>query len=370
MTAAPQFLAGAEGFDIYAAGVIGAAFPWYVDNASFAGAITASVGAFGGNALKFAVAASNTAGMEYQFPSTMQVMRSLGTAGGSGAFGVCGWISLGTATGTVATDILMAIGTSALSTELYPLIGQSYSVASGLQLVFPSTVVNLTTTPNVFAVTPNTYYWVGVYFSYSPTGVMKMTVTINGATVFTDLTITWAADQFVAGQIVNRLKLYSGVVASWMIDDMIIQAVSSADTLYPGGTPTPETIPQFSPRQISLATATGNGTVNQWAASGAEPNWQSATDPTGVNYVVASAANQSDRYKWTTSASDIKAVIYKGKSNRYAQVSPVSYNGTTQTTMATTNGPSEFIGISENDGTNLWTAASIGSGEFGQISHN
>jgi hypothetical protein len=86
--------------------------------------------------------------------------------------------------------------------------------------------------------------------------------------------------------------------------------------------------------------------------------------------VIANAVSLTDRYKWTSTALDIKGVVYRGYSTRYSNVSPVQYVGSTQTTMATNTGASEFVGISENDGTNLWTAAAIGSAEFGQTSHS
>jgi hypothetical protein len=368
MTAAPQFLAAAEGFDKYTTGALGSNWPWATTNTAYQGTVTASAGAFTGNALAFPTAAANTSGMTYQFPSTMQFMRSLAAVGGSGAFGVSGWVSLG-ASAAQGTNTLLGLGSANAGAAVFALLGQTYSSGGGLALVFPSTTVNLTTAPYSFAVTPNTYYWVGLYFAYKPTGALTATYCVNGVPIFTDVTVAFASDIFTAGNIANQLKLYAGPVGTWTLDDLIVQNVSSADALWPG-TATPETIPQFSPRHITMATITGNGTLNQWVASGSEPNYQSVTDPTGANSVTANAVSLTDRYKWSTSAVDIKGVVYRGASTRYANISPVQLVGSTQTVMNTNTGASEYIGVSENDGTNLWTAASIAAGEFGQTSHS
>jgi hypothetical protein len=253
-----------------------------------------------------------------------------------------------------------------------PLLGLSNSVAGGLNLVLPSTTANLTNAPHLLSISPSSYVWVGVYFSYKPTGLLTATMCLSGGVIFKDLPVTWSTDIFSAGQVANRLKFYSAVTAPWQLDDLIIHAVSSADANWPApASLNPEVLPQYTPRQISVAVATGNGTVDQMTPSGTEPNYQSATDPTGNNSVVANAINQTDRYTWSTSAADIKAVVYRGASSRYSQLSAVQAVGGVQTTMPVTlSGPNEFIGISENDGTALWTAASIGAAEFGQTSHN
>lgn len=373
MSATPQFIAGAEGLDIYQAGVLGNAFPWFQTNPTYQGQIVSGAGAFSTNGLSFAAAAANQSGMEYQFPSTMQVLRNLATAGGSGAFGISGWIEIGTPVATGDTDILLALGTSSTESETLPILGLTNSATLGLNLVLPSTTANLTTAPHLLSVTAGSYVWVGVYFSYKPTGTLTATLCLAGGAIFQDVSVTFSTDIFSAGQIVNRLRFYAAQTAPWTIDDFIIQAVSSADALWPApGTLTPELIPQFTPRQITVATATGNGSVDQMAPSGSEPNWQSATDPTGVNSVIANSANQTDLYTWSTTAADIKGVIYRGQSSKYNQLSAVqSPSGGTQSVMGVTfGGPNEFLGISENDGTNPWTDASIAAAGFGQTSHN
>jgi hypothetical protein len=371
MSVAAEFIAGAEGLDIYPAGAIGNAFPWFQTSTTYQGQITQNVGAFNGNALAFAAAAQNQSGMEYQFASTMQVLRSLAAAGGSGAFGFCGWIEIGTPVAN-GTDVLVALGSAAAAGSALPLLGLNHSATTGLNLVLPSTTASLTNAPHYLAVQPGEYVWVGVYFSYAPTGMLKATLCLAGSPIFKDVPVTFGADVFSAVQIANRLKFYSAVAAPWQLDDLIVHAVSSADAAWPApATLGPELIAQFTPRQISLATAVGNGAVTQFTASGNQPNWQSATDPTGANSVVSTAINQTDRYKWTTSATDIKAVIYRGASDKYTQLTAVQAVGGVQADMGVAmSGPNEFIGISEGDGSAAWTADSFRAAEFGQASHN
>lgn len=371
MSATPQFIVGAEGLDIYQPGVLGNKFPWFQTNATYAGQIAAGAGAFSGNGLSFAAAAANQSGMEYQFPSTMQVMRNLATAGGKGAFGVCGWIEVGTPL-TSGVETLLAMGTAAASGEALPILGLSFQSTTGLSLVLPSTLANLATAPHLLSIQPNSFFWIGVYFTYAPTGVLTGTLCLQGSAMFQDMAITFPTDIFVAGQIVNRLKFYSSTIAPWTLDDFIIHSVSSADANWPApATLNPEVLPQFLPRQITLGTATGNGSKTQMTPSGSEPNWQSATDPTGANSVIADGINETDTYKWTTTATDIKAVIYRGQSAKYTQLSAVQLAGGVQSLMGVlAAGPNEFIGISENDGTSPWTASTYGAAEFGQISHN
>ncbi|WP_391857504.1 hypothetical protein [Vibrio cidicii] len=203
---------------------------------------------------------------------------------------------------------------------------------------------------------------------------MSATYTINGATVQQDIPVTWSADNFTTGQIANRLKFFASNFVSYFIDDLVIQSVSGADPTWPLGAgvwPTPETEPAISARRIYAVNATGNGSLTQWTPSGAEPNWQSATDTTGANYVTANATGQTDTYKWNIPAvSDVRAVVMRGNSNRYQNIQgsfkTSSSSGVTQ--MTTANGPSRYIAVAETDGTNPWTTASLTAGEFGQTS--
>lgn len=371
MSATAQYIVAAEGLDIYAAGAIGNAFPWFQTNTTYAGQIVAGAGAFGGNGLSFQSASANQSGLEYQFPSTLQVLRNQSGAGGEGAFGVCGWISVGSPVLAGDTDILLALSSSVAESDVLPILGVMNSSTSGLNLVLPSTVGSLTNAPHLLSIAPNSYVWVGVYLSYQPTGELNATLCLAGSPIFQNVSVTFSTDVFTVGQIVNRLKFYAAQTAPWTVDDLVIHALSSADALWPSpATLTPALIAPLTPRQITLASATGNGSVDQMTASGSEPNWQSATDATGANSVIATAVPQSDRYKWSTAATDIRALVYRGQSAKYNQLSAVQAVSGVQTTMAVSQaGPNEFVGVSENDGTNLWTDSSVAAAEFGQISH-
>ncbi|MDN3160895.1 hypothetical protein P0E55_14395, partial [Enterococcus faecalis] len=180
----------------------------------------------------------------------------------------------------------------------YPLLNISNSSSGGTNLQLVTNVNSPTSSPYNFNIQLNTYYWVQLQFSYYSTtstassAVMSATYTINGATVQQDIPVTWSADNFTTGQIANRLKFFASNFVSYFIDDLVIQSVSGADPTWPLGAgvwPTPETEPAISARRIYAVNATGNGSLTQWTPSGAEPNWQSATDTTGANYVTANA---------------------------------------------------------------------------------
>jgi len=379
--AVPQFIAAAEGFDIYPNGALAGNHPWYVTDATRQGQINSSAGAFGGAALTFPVSgltASLVSGFEYQFPSTMQMIRGNTTTAGKAAFAVNGWLNV--ATMSAGSGTLLALGTAGVPGSFYPLLNISNSTSGGTNLQFPTNINSPTSAPYNFNIQLNTQYWIQLAFSFysasatASSAVLQATYTINGTALQQDIPVTWSADVFTTGQIANRLKFYASNFISYFWDDLVIQSVSGADASWPlgaGVNPTPEAVPSMSARRIYAIPATGNGSVTQWTPSGAQPNWQSATDPTGANFVTASAAAQTDTYKWNAPAiSDARCVVVRGTSNRYQNIN-ASYKtsaGSGVTSMLTSNGPSRYIGIAETDGTNPWTTASINAGEFGQTS--
>ncbi len=275
---------------------------------------------------------------------------------------------------------LLGLGTAGVPGSVYPLLNISNTTAGGVNLQFVTNINSPTSAPYNFNIQLNTYYWVQLQFAYhSPSStataaVLQATYTINGTTLQTDIPVTWSADVFSGTQVANRLKFYCSNFIQYFVDDLMIQAASGADANWPlaaGTYPTPETAPAISARRLYALTATANGSLTQMTPSGSEPNWQSATDPTGANYVTATATGQTDTYKWTAPAmSDIRAVTIRGNSNRYQNLNGTfktsSTSGVTQ--MTTSNGPSRYIGVAETDGTNPWTTASINAAEFGQTS--
>lgn len=379
--AVAQFIASAEGFDIYSSGAIPANYPWYVINSTLQGQINSSGGAFGGGALTFptsAAGASLATGFEYQFPSTMTPIRGNVSAGGQGAFAVNFWLNVNSM--TAGSGTLLGLGTAGTPGIVYPLLNISQSSTTGTNLQFITNLNSPTSSPYNFNIQLNTYYWVQLQFAYystsstASTGTWLATYSINGTVLQSALPLTWSADVFTAGLFANRLKFYCSNFIDYFIDDLVIQAVSNADSTWPvagGSFPVPTTVPSISARRIYAIPATAAGSVTQWTPSGSEPNWQSATSPTNANFVTATAVAQTDTYKWTCpTAGDIRGVVMRGNSNRYQNVNATfTVNaGSTLAQMNTTDGPSLYIGVAETDGTNAWTTASINAAEFGQTS--
>jgi hypothetical protein len=376
-----QYVAGMEGFDIYSSGALAASFPWFITNTSLNAQINTSAGAFGGGAITLPTSgapSSLTSGTEYQFLSTMQMIRGNTAAGGQGCFAISGWLNVNTM--TAGSGTLLGIGSSLNTGVAYPILNISQSSTTGLNLQFITNLNSPTSNPYNFNIQLNTYYWITMSFAYyststtASTGTVYTTVTVNGATVLQDQPVTWSADIFTTGQVLNRLKFYGSSFLSYFMDDLMVQAVSSADAIWPvagGSYPTAETVPNISARRIYAISATGNGSVTQWSPSGSEPNWQSATDPTGANYVTATATGQTDTYKWNCpTTSDVRVVAMRGNSNRYQNIVGTfkTSSSSGQTNMTTNNGPSRYISFAETDGTNPWTTTSINAGEFGQTS--
>jgi hypothetical protein len=379
--AVAQFIAAQESFDIYPSGNLAANYPWFVINNSLQGQINTSAGAFGGGALTFPTSGAGSSlasGFEYQFPSTIQMIRGNTASAGKAAFAINGWLNV--ASMSAGSGTLLGLGTAGVPGSYYPLLNISNTTTGGTNLQFITNINSPTSSPYNFNIQLNTQYWVQMQFSFysasstASSAVLQATYTINGTALQTDIPITWSADVFSGTQVANRLKFFASNFVQYFWDDLMIQAVSGADTNWPlgaGVNPTPEAMPGISARRIYAVTANANGSLTQMTPSGSEPNWQSAADTTGANYVTATAVGQTDTYKYTPpTVGDVRAVSIRGNSNRYQNLTgsfkTSSSSGLTQ--MTTNNGPSRYIGIAETDGTNAWTTASITAGEFGQTS--
>lgn len=378
---ANQYVAGLEGFDIYPSGALAASFPWFITNSALNAQINTTAGAFGGGALTLPTSgapSSLTSGTEYQFLSTMQMVRGNTAAGGQGVFAISGWLNVTTM--SAGSGTLLGIGSSLNTALAYPLLNISQNSTTGLNLQFITNINSPTSSPYNFNIQLNTYYWVTMSFAYystsstASTGTLLATYTINGATVLADQPVTWSADTFTTAQPLNRIKFYGSSFISYLWDDLMIQSVSNADTIWPvagGSYPTPETVPNIPARRIYNLAVSANGSVTQWTPSGSEPNYQSATDTTGANYVTATATGQTDTYKWTCpTVTDVRAVAIRGTSTRYQNIVGTFKTSSTsgQTNMTTNNGPTRYISFAETDGTNPWTQTTINAGEFGQTS--
>lgn len=380
---AEQYVVAAEGFDIYPSGTLAANYPWYVTNTTLAGQINLGAGAFGGAALTFPTSgapSTSTSGFEYQFPSTLQQVQG-GTvaSGNAGAFSFSGWLNVTSMTANTA-GTLIALGSSSGGSAAQPLLNISNATNSGLNLQFVTNANNPTSVPYNFNIQFNTQYWIQIQLAWYATSatvsVMRASFSVNSVQVQTDVPVTWNSNNFASGQIIDRIKFYASNFETHLFDDMVIQAVSGADARWPlaaGTNPTPELIPAMPPRRIYAVPATGAGSSTQWTPSGSEPNWQSATDSTGNNYVTAQASGLLDTYKWNCPAvTDVRAVVLRGSSNRYQNVNGAFKTSSTSsvTTIPTNSNASRHISVSETiDGSAAWTQTSINAAEFGPLSN-
>lgn len=367
-----NFLRTAEGFDIYSSGNIATTnFPWYVVDATRTGNVTSAGGVFGGNALVFSGGTTtSTNGLDYQYATTANPSSSATSAGTKAMFGFGFWFNATAATAGT-TQVLLQLGSST-TTGQYSMLGYTYA-AGNLSLIFP-TNTTFTTSPFSYPILTNAWYWIDIrWVVNSSPASWTYSYRVNDVEVATG-TLTWGSNLIAAGNPWNRFRFNTNSQINYRIDDMVIRAVSNADTDYAiaGGTPALTDIPFMTARRIYAASATGNGTQNDWASSdgGTTPNWQAATDPTGVKYVVASDVNQTDLYKWSVSGSptDIQGVVYRGASQKFSSVQPVKKVGSTVSNMTVGSGANRFIAVAENDGSSAWTSSSIAAAEFGQKS--
>ncbi|QRE00314.1 hypothetical protein [Burkholderia phage BCSR5] len=376
--AARQFVVAAESFDIYSNGNLSTDYPWFITNAALTPQININAGAFNQGALTMPTVgapAALTSGAEYQFPSTMQLLRGSTLAGTKSLFAFSGWLNvnnMGNGNGT-----LLGLGSTLNSGVAYPLLNISQSATSGLNLQFVTNINSPTSTPFNFNLALNTYYWITLAFSFEGTaagsGSLKASYFVNDTPLLQNQQIAWTSDIFIQGQPANRLKLYGANFINYFWDDWVIQCVSSADPEWPApATVQPDVLPHIPARHIQVYSAVGPGSHAEWQSDAGEPNWQAATDPTGLKYVVANDLGLRDTYKWSGPAmNDIRGVVLRSASQRYQNVIGVSQpQGATDVKQPTKvgNGPSHAISVLEDDGTNQWTSATLAAAEFGLLS--
>lgn len=386
--ATPQFIAGMDGFDRYPAGALSPVWPWVQLNANNAASIVQGASLFNSNAVGFPAGTSNTCGWVFVVPSTAAFQKNNTKAGGTAAFGFCGYVQLSRLT-QAGTDTLLAAGCAQNQGASFPILGQSYSSLYGQSLAFPSTVSGFATKPYLYSVQPGTWYWVGIYFCWQPNAKLTATYCINGKAIWKDVPVTWLTDILAAGQALNMLKAYNGILGEWYLDDIVLHAASTADATWTNPTTlTPEILPQFHPKQITLAQATATAFNSGFFSMTGVADYQAATDLSGVNSVgayqttngVGTVGTDSyEYYNWQAQAHPhVNAIQYRGASSNLLQVSAAQVvSGQTKTMPVANNGPQGqgnspgiFVGVSENDGTNRWTQASIEAAEFGQFTHS
>lgn len=358
-----NFIKAAEGFDIYPAGSVATNYPWVKKNAA-GGSITAAAGIFGGNALQFSggTVASETY-LEYMFPSTMQLQRNNTNAGGKGLFAVSGWINNITVTQNGDYPLIGIANTT--DATFYNLLGVR-SDATGKSLMFPSNFNNISSAPITFPVQSGPM-WVNLRFAYSQGGVIFASYYINGYYKTTSVQLGWTVDSLPSPGSANKLKLQSGQNVTWQLDDLIVQNVSNADSnwVIAGTIPRVTDIPTLPVQQIYNSSVISNGSSVQWQSSSTAANYLAATN--GTDHVIAdSTLLAADLYKWSgTPATSIVGTVLRG-STTSSNVNAIQKVGSSLNDASVISvGNNRFIGITENDGTSAWTAASIAAAEFG-----
>lgn len=367
---ADMFFKAAQGFDIYSAGPVANNYPFFTFSGTGTANITSAAGQFGGNALELnGTSTTNTNMLDLAVPSTAKLQR---VTGQSGIVSVSMWIDVATAINGLTNQPIVALGSSASQGYAYPIVGLTTS-SGAVNLVFPTVFNQLSNAPFLFPVSLATYYFLSLRFAWYNSNIFA-SYYINNQLVYGQQ-LSWTADNFAGTFLMDRVKFYGSSSAKVYLDDMVVQLTSNNDADWPvlSGNPSTNSIPLVPVTEIYNMTPTGNGDTDQWTTSdsGATPNWQAATDPTGSKYVRATDSAQTDLYTWTApaAANGIMGVVYTGSSVQPVNIKPQTKVGTTQTAMKRIqNGANRFIGIAEDDGTNPWTVASIAAAQFGQES--
>lgn len=368
--ATDAFIKAGQGFDIYGAGALANNYPWSVYSNTGAANIVAGNGVYGGKSLELTgTSTTNANPLDLAFPSTGKLQR---VTGQSGIITVNTWLSVATAISGLTAQSILGLGSSASQGYSYPIVGITTSSGAS-NLVFPTVFNQLNNAPFLFPISLASYYFLSLRFAWYNSNIFA-TYYINNVQVLSQQ-LTWTGDNFAGSFLVDRLKFYGASTMRTDFDDLVIQSTSNNDTDWPitSGNPATNSIPLVPPTQIYNVTATGNGDTDQWTTSdnGVTPNWQAATDATGAKYVKASDVNQTDLYTWSAPAgiAGVLGVVYTASSAQALNILPAYKAGsTTGAFHRVQSGASRVIGISENDGTNPWTSASINAAQFGQES--
>lgn len=380
----PNVLKAGEGFDIYADGVMAQDWPWTVSGGGLTTPqIVSGAGPFSTKALSYNRGTTYGEALRYRFPSTGMWNRNNATTAGKSVFGANFWYRCEAAPTTTTTTPIAAWGTTAASAQTIPLLGISKTVAGGTQLAFPSTVASIATSPYLFPINVNVWYWLSIRFIVYPNAQCFASYTVSGVPLQENVPITFGSDP-MGTNLCNQIVTYGGgVLGTWSMDDMIIQASSGADADWPAGfttsvpnNPVMSNIVNITPRRIYSIPITANGSSSQWTPddSGLQ-NWQAATQ-TGHN-VEALDADLTDLYKGTVNSgdtiTDCIGVVARASTNKYLNVEPstkdTSASAQVNNPGVVSKGTSRFISLMEQtQGNQPWTQALIEGAEFGQHS--
>lgn len=380
----PNVLKASEGFDIYPDGVMIQDWPWTV---SGGGATTPTVasgaGVFGGKALSFNRGTTYAEALRYRFPSTGMLIRNNATNAGKSVWGYNIWYRCDTIPTNTVVNTITSLGTSANAAQLMPILGLSNTVANGLQLAFPSTVANLTTSPYQMAIQTGVWYWISIRFVVFPNAQLFASYTVNGIPIQDNVPITFGSDPF-STNIVDQIVMFGGgVLGTYSEDDFVMQTSSGADADWPPGNtagtannPTINSVTNLTPRRIYAIPITANGSITEWTPS--DPlleNWEAATQ-TGES-VEALDADQTDLYKGTVpggaTITDCIGVVARASTNKYLSVQPsmkeTAAGAVVNNPGVVSKGTARFISVQEQTPSNtVWTPTLINDAEFGQTS--
>jgi hypothetical protein len=381
-------MAAAEGFDKYSTGIVGANFPWFPGVTANTAQITAGTGAFPtgtpNNALSMNRGATAlTQGLTYQFPSNATFQRNNTATNGKALFAFNSWVRVDSAATTIAASNLLTLTTSTNTALAVPLLGISNDTTNGLNLLMPSTVAGISTSPYRIAIATAVYHWMTVKFAVYPNAQMKASYYIDTIPIQENVSITFGSDP-LSTNIMNRLGIWSGTTAcSWSLDDMVIQCVDGSDPTWPSGftggvpnDPNLTDLPTLTPRRIPKLTATADGSLTQWTSDdGTTPNWEAAT--TSGHFVQAADSGLTDLYKFEVPAgivvSDCTGIIVSANTNKYLSVEPATKDNSGASLVnnpgLVSKGVSSFQTVLEQTQANqTWTTALIEGAEFGQTS--
>lgn len=379
----PNVMKAAEGYDIYPDGVMVTDWPWTAVGTTTTPQIVSGAGVFGGKALSFNRGAAFTEGLRLRFPSTGMWIRNNATPAGKSVFGFNTWFRQDTLPTNTVVNPLMYWGTSASAGQALPLLGISNTVANGLQLAFPSTVANITTSPYQMAISLNVWYWLSLRFVVYPNAQCFASYTVNGIPIQENVPITFASDP-MSTNVINQIVFNGGGVAGfYSLDDTVIQASSGADADWPAGftsgapnNPTINSITNLSPRRIYPIPITANGSASQWTPD--DPllqNWEAATQQ--GHSVEALDADLTDLYKATVNSGDVITdcigIVARASTNKYLNVEPATKDSSTDPQVnnpgVVSKGTAKFVSVMEQtQGNQPWTTALIQGAEFGQHS--
>lgn len=388
--ATPNFIKDFVGFDAMQTGIVVQDFPHYVIGATYAPQITTGTGKFAGQGLSCNRAPSTTVGVgiQRQFPSTSVMINTPNTSdpANKALWQWSGWLRIDTIAATLAASPIVSLTSSgSASTAAIPLIGVLNNTSNGLNLVFPtnmSSLASLATSPTLVAIQTGLYYFISIRItSGMATSQIRASYVVSGATIVDNGTITMTATPTGTNP-VNRWQQHSSTNYTYTLDDVTVQTVNGTDADWPGGF-TDEVpnlpvgagdMPVMTPRRVYLASATANGSINEWESSNSEvPNYQAATN--GVDFVQATDSGQTDLYKFTVDAgaTDILAVNYNASSNKYLSVNPslkyTSAGSQVDNPGVPQKGSNRILTVVEQADTDTpWTVASFEAAEFGQIS--